>query len=76
MMRKYYIFNLKKEFINLYRDYPSTLYNNLKHLYYINKNDIEYGIDLFNQLVNTIDKYNINKDIYILNIIKIWLILN
>lgn len=64
-MKVYYIFKIKKEFVNLYKDVPSVLYNILKSIYYLDKDSVEYGYNLFNQLISTIDKYNLDKELYI-----------
>lgn len=64
-MKVYYIFKIKKEFINLYKDTPSILYNILKTIYYMDKESVEYGYNLFNQLINTLDKIKLDRDLYI-----------
>lgn len=64
-MRVYYIFKIRKEFINLYKDAPSSLYNILKSIYYLDKDSVEYGYNMFNQLISTIDKIKLDRDIYI-----------
>ena len=64
-MKVYYLFKIKKEFVNLYKDIPSVLYNILKTIYYLDKNSVDYGYNLFNQLISNIDKYGLDKDIYI-----------
>ena len=64
-MKVYYIFKIKKEFVNLYRDTPSTLYCILKSIYYLDQSSAEYGYNLFNQLINTLDKYKLDRDLYI-----------
>lgn len=64
-MRNYYIFRMKREFVNLYRDSPSSLFNVLKHLYYMKKCDVSYGFNLFNQLTMKIDKNKLDREIYI-----------
>ena len=64
-MKVYYIFNMKHEFINLYKDSPSVLYNILKTIYYLDKEEVEYGYNLFKQLTNKIDKNKVDKDLYI-----------
>ena len=40
-MKVYYIFKLKEEFINLYKDTPSILYNILRSIYYLDKEEVE-----------------------------------
>ena len=64
-MKVYYIFKIKKEFVSLYKETPSVLYNILKSIYYLDNKSVEYGYNLFNQLIHTINKYELDKDIYI-----------
>ncbi len=64
-MRIYYIFNIKDEYISLYNESPSSLYNVLYQLYYMRKKDIEYGFNMFKQLVNKIDKELLDKEIFV-----------
>lgn len=64
-MKVYYIFKIKQEFVNLYKDTPSILYNILKSIYYLDKDSLEYGYNLFNQLITTLDKYKLDREIYI-----------
>jgi len=64
-MKVYYIFKIKKEFVNLYKDTPSILYNILKNIYYMDKDSVEYGYHLFNQLIETLDKIKLDRDLYI-----------
>ncbi len=64
-MKVYYIFKIKKEFVNLYEDTPSVLYSILKTIYYLDKDSVEYGYNLFNQLIQTIDKISLDRDIFI-----------
>lgn len=64
-MRTFYIFKLKKEFVNLYSCSPNSLYNVLRHLYFMKKNEFNYGYSLFSQLTEKIDKEDIDKKIYI-----------
>ena len=64
-MKVYYIFKIKKEFVDLYKDTPSILYNILKNIYYLDKESVEYGYNLFNQLISIIDKNKLDREIYI-----------
>ena len=64
-MRIYYCFKIKREFISLYKETPSTLYNILNQLYCLRKNDINYGYTLFAQMINSIDKDYIDKSLFI-----------
>ena len=63
-MRIYYIFSIKDEFYELYKDYPRALYNILKEIYEMNKKDIDYGLNLFKQIAIPINKYDLDKKIY------------
>ena len=36
-MKVYFIFDIKKEYINLYKDNERVLYNILKQIYYLEK---------------------------------------
>ena len=64
-MKVYYIFKIKKEFVNLYKDTPSILYNILKSIYYLDKEEVEYGYNLFRQLIIPIKKKNLDRKIFI-----------
>ena len=64
-MRVYFIFDIKDEFINLYRGNERVLYNILKHIYYLEKNEVEYGYHLFRQLINPIDKSRIDRYLFL-----------
>ena len=64
-MKVYYVFKIKKEIINLYKDIPSVLYNILKNIYYLEKTEVEYGYNLFNQLIIPIDKNKLDRELYI-----------
>ncbi len=65
-MRIYYVFDIKNEFVKLYKGNANTLYNILSQMYYMRKTDINYGYSLFKQIVNTQDKYKLDKYIYLL----------
>ena len=64
-MRIFYAFKIKKEFMCLYKETPSILYNILSQLYYMRKNNLNYGYTLFSQIVDFLDKDYIDKTIYI-----------
>jgi len=62
-MRIYYVFNIKEDYYQLYKDYPRALYNLLLEIYEMNKDDIDYGYSLFKQIAKPIDKEYMDKDI-------------
>ncbi len=64
-MKVYYIFKIKKEFVNLYKDTPSVLYNILKNIYYLEKEEVDYGYNLFNQLITPINKSKLDRNIFL-----------
>lgn len=64
-MKVYYIFKIKKEFISLYKDTPSVLYNILKNIYYLDKEEVDYGYNLFNQLIIPINKNELDRKLFI-----------
>lgn len=64
-LRTYYIFEVKEEFVKLYHDRPSSLYMILKQLFFMNKKDIDYGVQVFTSLTNKIPKQELNRRIYV-----------
>ena len=64
-MKVYFIFDIKQEFINLYKGNERVLYNILKQIYYLEKNEVEYGYNLFNQLINKINKSDLDRKIFV-----------
>ena len=64
-MRIYYVFSIKDEFVSLYKETPNALYNILNQMYYMHKDEVGYGFNLFNQITNKIEKDEIDKQIYI-----------
>jgi len=65
-MRIYFVFKIKEEYIDLYKDTPSTLYNILNQMYYMKRNEFGYGFNLFNQIIDLIDKFDLDKYLYVL----------
>lgn len=64
-MKVYYIFKIKKEFVSLYKDTPIVLYQILRRIYYLDKSSLEIGYNLFNQIIQTIDKNLLDKEIFL-----------
>jgi len=62
-MRIYFIFSIKEEFYDLYKDYPKALYNIFLEIFEMNKKDIEYGYSLFKQFARPINKVQLDKNI-------------
>lgn len=64
-MKVYYAFKLKNEFVNLYKNNPSVLFNILKSIYYLDKTEATYGFNLFKQLILPINKNYLDRHLYI-----------
>lgn len=65
-MRKYYLFIIKKDFSNVYKNNANTLYITLDNIYKLKNKNLIYGISVYNQLcqvfdVDIIDNYLSNK---------------
>lgn len=55
-METYHIFAIKKEAYNAYKNNEYSLYKLIYNLYNLNKEDINYGLTLYNQLCFPINK--------------------
>ena len=64
-MRLYYIFSIKSDVAKLYKDKPSSLYKILENIYYMHREDINYGFNIFKQITNRIKKQELSNEIYI-----------
>lgn len=64
-MRIYYVFDMKEEFVSLYKNNARTLYNILRQIYYMHQEDIHYGFNLFNQIVEKIDKGKLDQYLFL-----------
>ncbi len=63
-MRTFYIFYINKEFKTLTKDNPYNLYKILENIYLLDKNDVNLGIDLFDQIAIPFEKNRVNTFIY------------
>ena len=64
-MRVYYIFNVKSEIVGIYKNKPSSLYKILENIYFMHKEEANYGFSIFKQLTNRIKTMEISNDIYV-----------
>ena len=64
-MRMYYIFNIKKDIAELYQSSPSSLYKILESIYFMHREDLNYGFNLFKQITDKIKVNDLNNNIYI-----------
>ncbi len=64
-MKVYFIFDIKQEFISLYQDNQRVLYNILRQIYYLDREEVQYGYNLFQQLTKRIPKERIDRGIFV-----------
>ena len=64
-MRRFYIFNIRSELINLYKDNPSNLYKLIESIYKMKEEDFTYGYNLFKQICISIDNLDLNNRLYL-----------
>ena len=63
-MRKFYIFNINREFAILTKELPYNLYKTLEELYYLKKQDYNLGVAIFEKVAIPIDKKMLNLSIF------------
>ena len=64
-MKVYYIFKMKEEFVDLYKESPSILFHILKSIYYLDREEVDYGYHLFRQLIDPFDKNILDRRLFI-----------
>ena len=64
-MRIFYLFNIKSEIAELYKDKPSSLYRILENIYFMHEEDVNYGFSIFRELTNKNKVLELNNEIYI-----------
>lgn len=64
-MKVYFIFDVKKEFVNLYLDNSRILFNILRNIYFLEREEADFGYSLFRQITNPIDKQMIDRGIFL-----------
>ena len=64
-MREFYLFRVKEEFKALYKTNQVILYHIFKQIYFLPKEDIEYGYSLFKQLTMKIDKEKLDQELFL-----------
>ena len=69
-METYHIFAIKKEVYNAYRNNEYKLYKLLYNLYNLNKEDLKYGLTLYNQICYPINKRLIEEYLELVNNIR------
>ena len=64
-MRIYYVFNIKKEVFDIYKDTPSVLFNLFNHLYFLDKTNLDYGNTIVKQVSNKFNKEILDLKIFV-----------
>ena len=64
-MRIYYIFNIKKEVFDIYKETPSVLFNFFNQLYFLDKENLDYGNTIIKQVSNKFNKEILDLKIYL-----------
>ncbi len=64
-MRIFYIFRIKKEVYDIYENTPSVLFNFLKEIYTTKNKDIDKIKIIYDQVINTINKRDIDLKLYV-----------
>ena len=59
-MRHFYIFNINKEFIILTKKHPYSLFKTFEEIYNLNKDQIKYGISIYDNVIIPFDKYKLS----------------
>ena len=60
-MRKYYLFIVRNDFYEVYKDNSFVLYKTLENLWKIKKKDFSYGLSLYDALCQTFDVDILNR---------------
>lgn len=63
-MRQFFIFKIKDEFAILTKKNPNHLYRTLEQIYYVDRNDLELGIDLFERIIEKLNPKQIDIDLF------------
>ena len=60
-MRTFYIFKIKEEYAILTKKNPYSLYRMFDYIYTLDKEEIEKGIDLFSQVVDSLNEKKLDQ---------------
>ncbi len=64
ILRTYYIFNINKQFSNMYKNSPYKMYKILEELYHTNEYDMVLTYHVFEQIAKTFNKTILNEYLY------------
>ena len=63
-MRTFYIFRINQEIFKLLKDNPYNLYKTMDEIHAFKKDEIDLAINLFDTIVNPINKKEVNVEIF------------
>lgn len=63
-MRRFYIFNINKEFKTLTRNSPYNLFKTFENLYYLKDDSNHLAIDLYENITSPLDRTTINNKLF------------
>ena len=63
-MRKFYIFSINDEFKNLTNSSPYNLFKTFEDIYYLDLDEQNYGINMYEQMVKPFNKIDLNNRLF------------
>lgn len=63
-MRIFYMFKIKKQYANLTKKHPYNLYKTIEQIYQLKPEELNFAINIFDQISDTFNKDIINRVIY------------
>ena len=63
-MRKFYIFSINDEFKNLTNSSPCNLFKTFEDIYYLDLDEQNYGINMYEQMVKPFNKIDLNNRLF------------
>ena len=64
-MRTFLLFDINENYYALYKNNPKSIYNILNQVYHLKKDNLSFAKNLLNNVVNTIDKNELDKKLFI-----------
>lgn len=63
-MRKFYIFSINDEFKNITNSSPYNLFKTFEDIYYLDLDEQNYGINMYEQMVKPFNKIDLNNRLF------------
>lgn len=65
IMRTFLIFDINDNYYSLYKEYPKSIFNILKQVYFLKRDNLGFAKNILYSLVNNIQKNDLDKNIFI-----------